>query len=100
MKIYYKKRFCHTLDMATPNAFILYRKNGRFKWFKDSLDYILFLGDRLIEESSNESLLLSFGRPQSKDLHIQAPHHPTQIPLITNKFRPASCFHLCYSHKK
>ena len=98
LKKYYKKQFRHIMDMATFNAYLLYKKCGG-EWSR--LKFILILVDRLIEtykggaqrESRRPSL-------EQSPLRLTDRHFPEEIPPTSCNSKPQRRCHVCYTNKQ
>ena len=98
MKKYYKKQFRHILDMATFNAFILYKKCGGEM---SRLTFILTLVDRIVEKHHSLQRQMKPGRPsrEQNPLRLTERHFPDFIPSTSSNPKPTRRCHVCYSHK-
>jgi len=86
------------MDMASLNAFILYKKNGGEK---TRLWFMLGLIDRIIEKNHVDTSQ-SRGRPSlgHNPLRLTARHFPKKLAPTEKKQCPTRRCIVCYSHKK
>ena len=98
LKKYYKKQFRHIMDMATFNAYLLYKKCGG-EWIR--LKFILILVDRLIETNKGGAQRESH-RPslEQSPLRLTAQHFPDEIPPTSCNSKPQRRCHVCYTNKQ
>ena len=98
LKKYYIKQFRHLMDIASLNAFILYKKNGGEK---SRLWFMLRLIDRIIENNqvgtSQTSNRSSLGGNQ---LRLTARRFPKKLAPTEKKQHPTRRCVVCYSLKK
>ena len=98
LKKYYKKQFRHIMDMATFNAYLLYKKCSG-EWSR--LKFVLILVDRLIETYKGGAQRESH-RPslEQSPLRLTARHFPEEIPPISCNSKPQRRCHVCYTNKQ
>ena len=98
LKKYYKKQFRHIMDMATFNAYLLYKKCGG-EWTR--LKFILILVDRLIETCKG-GIQRESHRPslEQSPLRLTARHFPEEIPPTSCNSKPQRRCHVCYTNKQ